>query len=355
MRLRDFLILLLTLPLYATAQSKEWHPKGFTIQAELKGYYPPMVFLAKGEERYWVPVTDLPESEQALAREEGEWLNEKPQTWGESTSVMSGLLLDKMCALIDGDLKDIYRSRKLEPEFYLLYFGSKDIGASSMFTPELVKTYKRLRGWKIENFEIVYISRDKSLERFRQSVKERGMPWPCMRYAEGFHGDIAKYAGKGIPSLAVVNRKGEVLFHSYESGRYREPKDIMDSFEKLLRYTNPNNLSFLYTEYLGARAKMMKNTDLVIDDPIPFNMPLGDKDLSQLGVDIIQVEMDLAKDGFVENVEIVTPVPEDVEAALLKESVQWIFIPPYHKGWEEGRYTVLIKTKTNTHQPDTTD
>jgi len=136
-----------------------------------------------------------------------------------------------------------YRSGKVRPleegenplkgvKYYAYYYSASWCGPCMAFTPKLVSWYKKNRK-KHPEFEIIFVSSDKSAEEMELYMKKARMPWPAVDYAkkDGFK----RYAGKGIPCLVVVDENGTVLHHSYEGETYVGPAKVMEALEKRLK------------------------------------------------------------------------------------------------------------------------
>ena len=63
------------------------------------------------------------------------------------------------------------------------YFSAHWCGPCRKFTPKLVEYYNRIAPQHPE-FEIVFVSSDKSAEAMEGYMKEVGMPWPAIAYAK---------------------------------------------------------------------------------------------------------------------------------------------------------------------------
>ncbi len=87
-----------------------------------------------------------------------------------------------------------------------LYFSAHWCGPCRAFTPQLVTFYNNLRKQR-QDFEIVFVSSDRSEEEFRHYASE--MPWLCLDYArrdlKGALGEAFRVAG--IPTLVWLGRR----------------------------------------------------------------------------------------------------------------------------------------------------
>ncbi len=78
------------------------------------------------------------------------------------------------------------------------------------FTPELIKTYNKLKG-ENKNFEVVFASSDQDSKSFGEYFKK--MPWLAIPFAERQRKELlAKYYKvQGIPTLVIVDPTGYVI------------------------------------------------------------------------------------------------------------------------------------------------
>src|SRR6202035_597499 len=96
-----------------------------------------------------------------------------------------------------------------------LYFSAHWCGPCRKFTPELVDYYNRMAPQHPE-FEIIFVSDDKSSAGMETYMREASMPWPAIDFQKiSAATEIKKYAGRGIPCLVLVDSNGKVVSNSY--------------------------------------------------------------------------------------------------------------------------------------------
>lgn len=89
-----------------------------------------------------------------------------------------------------------------------IYFSAHWCGPCRSFTPTLVK----YRDSQQDNFEVVFVSSDRSEEDQFKYMKEAGMKWPTLKYKSKAADALKeKYAVRGIPTLVLVNGQGETI------------------------------------------------------------------------------------------------------------------------------------------------
>jgi nucleoredoxin len=125
---------------------------------------------------------------------------------------------------------DAFGNKKL----IALYFSAHWCGPCRKFTPQLVDYYNRVAPQHPE-FEIVFVSSDKSAEAMQNYMREAKMPWPAIDFQK-IEGKTAikKYAGPGIPCLVLVDPAGRVVSDSYEGEKYVGPGKVMSDLDAIL-------------------------------------------------------------------------------------------------------------------------
>ena len=109
--------------------------------------------------------------------------------------------------LVNADGEKVATS-SLEGKVIGLYFSASWCGPCRAFTPSLVK----LRDRKDDEFEVVFVSSDRSAEDQREYMKDYDMGWPAIPYDSPLRGELAgKYGISGIPSLVIVDDQGNLI------------------------------------------------------------------------------------------------------------------------------------------------
>jgi nucleoredoxin len=119
-------------------------------------------------------------------------------------------------------------------KLYLLYFSAHWCQPCRIFTPGLVNYYNDAAP-KHPEFELVFVSRDKSPFGMETYMHETNMPWPALDYKKIPNKDgINKYAGKGIPDLVLVDASGKVLATSFDGDQYVGPARVLGVLDAIL-------------------------------------------------------------------------------------------------------------------------
>jgi nucleoredoxin len=114
-----------------------------------------------------------------------------------------------------------------------LYFSAHWCAPCRKFTPELVDYYNRVATQHPE-FEIVFVSFDKSQFAMETYMREANMPWPAIDFPKlGGKEAIRKYAGAGIPCLVLVDATGKVVSSTYAGAQYRGPAKVLGDLDAI--------------------------------------------------------------------------------------------------------------------------
>jgi nucleoredoxin len=118
-----------------------------------------------------------------------------------------------------------------QPKIYAFYRGAAWCGPCRQFSPSLVKFYNETKP-KHPEFEIIYISGDKSAAEMKGYAKEAGFSWravPSNRQPELQL--VNPLFTQYIPQLVVTDRQGNVLIDSAQMG----PAAALKQLDALLK------------------------------------------------------------------------------------------------------------------------
>ncbi len=143
--------------------------------------------------------------------------------------------------LVKGDLVSLrngalghFDDEELEKKKLIaLYFSAHWCAPCRKFTPELVDYYNRVATQHPE-FEIVFVSFDKSQFAMETYMLEANMPWPAIDFQKLKGKDaIRKYAGDGIPCLILVDATGKVISSTYAGAQYLGPAKVLGDLDAI--------------------------------------------------------------------------------------------------------------------------
>jgi nucleoredoxin len=152
-----------------------------------------------------------------------------------------------IASLVKGDLTTS-RNGMLHPyldadfekkKLIALYFSAHWYAPCRKFTPNLVAYYNKNAAAHPE-FEVLFISNDKSAAAMEGYMRDQQMPWPALNFDKIAGNEaLKKYAGSGIPCLVVVDENGKVIFDTYSGKNYRGPEAVLGDLDQLFAAKTP--------------------------------------------------------------------------------------------------------------------
>jgi nucleoredoxin len=150
-----------------------------------------------------------------------------------SADAIAGAAKGNLVRLQNGNLASCYDEELAPKQIYGLYFSAHWCGPCRKFTPQLVAYYNQITHDHPE-FEIIFVSADKSAEGMATHMRESGMPWPAIEYGKVANVPaLQRYAGRGIPDLVIVDASGKVLADSFVGGKYVGPGKVLDDLNAI--------------------------------------------------------------------------------------------------------------------------
>jgi nucleoredoxin len=135
----------------------------------------------------------------------------------------------------NGNLVSFYDEELNRKKIYGLYFSAHWCAPCRKFTPELIAYYNRVAREHPE-FEIIFLSMDKTADAMAAYMRETGMPWPAVDFAKRpTVNPLFKYAGSAIPDLVIVDGTGKVLADSYVNGNYIGPAKVLENLDAIFK------------------------------------------------------------------------------------------------------------------------
>ena len=236
--------LILCLFLYATvwtaAEMRTWtSTSGTTLEAELMEYANRTVVLKTAAGRkLTLPLAKLVSEDQVHITKWAEG-QEKVQAKTQSVSnsatgtdnqaTLKGGLTDLLPEnLLDSHGKEVSRN-KLAGKTVGFYFSAHWCPPCRTFTPSLVK----FRDDNKDDFEIVFVSSDKSPQAQMDYMEETNMKWLTLPHRGKAANSLAgKYGVRGIPALIIVSPEGETITKNGRGDVSGNPKGALAKWTK---------------------------------------------------------------------------------------------------------------------------
>lgn len=183
-----------------------------------------------------VLLTNLSEADQQAVAELYKTSLPAPIVAAELTKTDFELTITKDLVVSKGSRTKRITQAELSPKkYYAIYYSAHWCPPCRGFTPKLVDFYNKASR-KYDNFEIIFVSSDRSEDAMADYMKEADMPWLALDYDKKKASKaLTKYAGGGIPCLVLVDNDGNVLSDSYVNGKYVGPTTVMNELEKRLK------------------------------------------------------------------------------------------------------------------------
>lgn len=306
--------------------------QGAEVEGTLSGVYGPVVAI---EQKKGARFLDMGELDDAALRRVSEYLADPARAapaWSTSKSRVAKALKGRLQVLHGDKLVGFDPGSRAEPKFYLVYFGAEWCPPCRVFSPRLVQAYHRLKQVAPEAFECIFISSDRSSGEQAKYVRKNAMPFPVLKFSQVGSVDLLeRWKGRGIPSLIVFTREGEILYHSYRGEEYLGPDSVLKSFEPLLRTVakegdpNPSLHRLAIARYIQSAA----------GGSLPAKPYLVEMDLRRyqtLEYNELTAILSLTATGKVEDVRITPQLPAVLEHQLIADAGNWLFLPSIKDG-----------------------
>src|SRR5205809_6800366 len=116
-----------------------------------------------------------------------------------SADAIAGAAKGNLVRLQNGKGVSCYDEELAPKQIYGLYFSAHWCGPCRKFSPQLVAYYNQIAHDHPE-FEIIFVSADKSADGMVNYMCEAGMPWPASEFSNlASVPALQQYAAKGIP------------------------------------------------------------------------------------------------------------------------------------------------------------
>lgn len=142
-------------------------------------------------------------------------------------------LQSKLVVCRDGTISPADSSATENKKLIGFYFSAHWYAPCRKFTPELVEYYNRVAPQHPE-FQIVFVSFDRSRFNWETYLRDAQMPWVALDYDQlGAVESLKQLGGESIPSLLVVDEAGHVVASSYAAGKYVGPENALAALDRI--------------------------------------------------------------------------------------------------------------------------
>ena len=308
--------------------------RGETIEGRVSGLYGDLLVIGVKNGSFSLNVDMLDE---ASLRQVALFLASPAATtlaWSQSTSPVAKALAKRLQVLRDGKLTAFDPGARPEPEFYLAYFGAYWCGPCRRFSPRLVEAYHRLKAIAPDRFEVIFISDDQDSAGQLKYAREVNMPWPMLKFsATTAVPAFEKQRARGIPSLVVLTREGDLIFHSYQGEKYLGADDPLERFSDLLSsltsqtdpVPSPNRHRLAVAQHILAAG----NADRELK---PYRVAIDHKRLRTVSVPQVEARLKIDARGRVVDAEFPSSLDMISRENLGRDAENWLFLPAVTQG-----------------------
>lgn len=118
------------------------------------------------------------------------------------------------------------------PKFTALYFSAHWCPPCRTFTPKLIAWYNDFKATH-PDFELVFVSGDRSEQAMKEYIEEAGMPWPAVAFDKTDEEHFSKFAARGIPYLVLIDQEGKALT-AQPGNEWQAPEEVMGKIPSLV-------------------------------------------------------------------------------------------------------------------------
>jgi nucleoredoxin len=151
----------------------------------------------------------------------------------EPANVLANQFKGDLVSWKNGSLARFDDEALAKKKLIALYFSAHWCAPCRKFTPQLVEFYNRVASQHPE-FEIVFVSNDRSPLGMETYMRDTHMPWPAIDFAK-LPGKEAlqKYGGESIPCLVLLDASGKVISDTYAGKKYVGPEKVLTDLEAI--------------------------------------------------------------------------------------------------------------------------
>lgn len=341
------LITLLAMSGSYAERSKWTYVNGEDFKGELvRVFGPTAYFKLSSKKMLALPVDSLIEEDRArVAAFADEASQAEAPDWETADSIMAKNLREHVFLPTAEGTEPFAFAGRPEPDFYVIYYSASWCGPCRQFTPIWVARYNNLKERGLNNFEVFFVSWDESSKDMLGYMREDKMPWPGVNliYAKS-NKYLRRAEGNGIPCLAILDRDGNILSHSYQNGEYIGPDAVVNHLMALLEWTNPDNYSIIEAQFMRIRRRALDSIGQQDHPPQAFHMKLDGLDWKECGLSEIPLTITVNSWGRVSEIDLPESIDEATRECIEKSVEAWLFLPKIENGrYVESKVRVPLK------------
>lgn len=156
-----------------------------------------------------------------------------PAAPGPDESALLRGLRDKLVICRDGTIGHPDDASLEKKKLIAFYFSAHWCAPCRKFTPQLVDYYNQIEPQHPE-FEIIFVSCDRSRFNWETYMRETHMPWLAIDYDQlTALGPLKQLGGSAIPSLVLLDGSGRVLSSTFEGEKYLGPQKVLSDLQQI--------------------------------------------------------------------------------------------------------------------------
>jgi len=166
-----------------------------------------------------------------------------PASIGPQSNNIAALVKGELVTSRNGILHPHLDAEFEKKKLIALYMSANWCAPCRQFTPKLVAYYNKIAAAHPE-FEVLFISYDKTASAMEGYMRDDQMPWPALSYDKiAGSGALLKYFGGSIPCLVVVDENGKVIFDTYDGKNYRGPEAVLGDLDQFFAGKSPTQIA----------------------------------------------------------------------------------------------------------------
>jgi thiol-disulfide isomerase/thioredoxin len=314
----------------APAFSASWTISGLKVEGELAAVYGPVALISHPHGTSLIRLDALDDAGLAAVSAHLAKVNPTPVPWMTSTSPVAKAVRNRLVSWDGSKLTPWSPGSRPEPEFYLVYFSAHWCVPCRKFTPSLVEAYHDLKKDPVlaDRFELIFVSNDRDASEQLKYVREAGMPWPAVAYSQLKKLPVLeRWAGRGIPCLVVLNREGQLIYHSFQGETYLGPEHALTRIRQLLPLLDPSVAATRLSRHPLAVYEHIRSKNTGELPAKPYFWQLNVTFYRKLDTKMFEALVQIDTQGRVISVETEPRLPAVHAAQFEREAMEWRFLP----------------------------